>query len=395
MESLDQLETSDSNSSISIKRERAQTMAIYRPPDDSSDRRQRSEADDESAKPRSQPQDEERTKHGLESVFHFLNENPHIREFNKVRNLCGDLVNHPRVQLFILLLIVVNALMMGVATFDFVTENPEVEGAFDLTDNIFLFIFSVELGMQFIFMGFNIFRDGWLVFDFLIIVPSWLLDNLQIIRAFRIFRALRIITRIQTMRNLVTAVLDIMPRLGAITALLSIIFYIFAVLFTDLFGDLELEQPYFTSLDRTVMTLFVFMTMEWAEVAREVMGNDGYWWAWAPFIMFVMVTGFIVFNLIIAVVCDAVAVIENEQNLETNLENSGMGEEGMRGVFQGMESEEKQIIDNLEGRISSVLKTQKEMLATLESLTQRLIATQPSPAQDSSHREDDETSKYR
>lgn len=69
--------------------------------------------------------------------------------------------------------------------------------------------------------------DGWLVFDLVIVVLSWSLESLQIIRAFRIFRALRIITRIETMRNLVAALFDIMPRLGAITALLLLIFYIF------------------------------------------------------------------------------------------------------------------------------------------------------------------------
>ena len=82
------------------------------------------------------------------------------------------------------------------------------------------------------------------------------------------------------MRNLVTAVFDIMPRLGAISALLGIMLYIFAVLFTSLFGDLELSEPFFTRLDWTVYSLFIFMTMEWAECAREVMDHEGYWWAW-------------------------------------------------------------------------------------------------------------------
>ena len=75
--------------------------------------------------------------------------------------------------------------------------------------------------------GYTLFMDGWLVFDLVIVVLSWSLESLQIIRAFRIFRALRIITRIETMRNLVAALFDIMPRLGAITALLVLIFYIF------------------------------------------------------------------------------------------------------------------------------------------------------------------------
>jgi hypothetical protein len=68
---------------------------------------------------------------------------------------------------------------------------------------IFLSIFTVELGLQFIYYGWRLFFDGWLVFDLVIIVLSWALQGGQIARAFRIFRALRLITRIAVLRNLV------------------------------------------------------------------------------------------------------------------------------------------------------------------------------------------------
>eukprot|EP00581_Thalassiosira_minuscula_P013488 CAMPEP_0183719114 /NCGR_PEP_ID=MMETSP0737-20130205/12191_1 /TAXON_ID=385413 /ORGANISM="Thalassiosira miniscula, Strain CCMP1093" /LENGTH=404 /DNA_ID=CAMNT_0025948815 /DNA_START=104 /DNA_END=1318 /DNA_ORIENTATION=- len=332
-----------------------------------------------------------------------LNETPQVQMINKFRKLCGDVVNHPRVQLFIIILIVVNAVMMGVATFDFVTDNPEVDNAFELTDMIFLIIFTVELCLQFIFRGFNLFTDGWLVFDFVIIVLSWSFAQLQIIRAFRIFRALRIITRIETMRNLVAALFDIMPRLGAITALLSLIFYIFAVLFTQLFGGLELSGDYFTRLDHSILTLFVMMTMEWADVARECMAEIS--WAWAPFVAFIMITGFIVFNLIIAVVCDAVAVIENKEDLEPDFfgmigSKDGMGEKEDDGVFPGEDdnyvqtSYEDALVDSLSEQITTMLNSQKEMLATLESLTKEsLLLTQPSPIHHEKNSEGDEKVK--
>lgn len=314
-----------------------------------------------------------------------MNENNYVRSFNNIRLLCGKVVNHPTVQLFIIVLIVVNAVMMGIATFDFVTDNPQVDMAFEKTDLVFLIIFTIELCMQFIFLGYKLFMDGWLVFDFVIIVLSWAFNSLQIIRAFRIFRALRIITRIETMRNLVAALFDIMPRLGAITALLLLIFYIFAVLFTQLFGDLELSGNYFGRLDDSLLTLFVMMTMEWADVARECM--DQIWWAWAPFVAFIMITGFIVFNLIIAVVCDAVAVIENKEDLEPDFFGGMLGSKEMEedvdgGPFpdstnrNGMTYEE-QLVENLADRISSVLNSQKEMLATLELLAKDSLVPPP------------------
>lgn len=316
--------------------------------------------------------------------------NPLLSRLNNLRLLCGKIVNHHNVQLGIIVLIVINAIMMGVATFDFVSENPRVDKAFEKTDLAFLIIFTIELGMQMIYHGWTLIKDGWLVFDFIIIVLSWSFASLQIIRAFRIFRALRIITRIETMRNLVAALFDIMPRLGAITALLLLIFYIFAVLFTQLFGELELSAPFFTRLDYSLLTLFVMMTMEWADVARECM--DQIWWAWAPFIAFIMITGFIVFNLIIAVVCDAVAVIENKDDLEPDLfsgmfqngdsKDEGVGEAGPQDQLQGtMIGPEEALVDDLAQRISFVLDSQREMLATLESLTRDTLV--PSfPAED-------------
>ena len=46
-----------------------------------------------------------------------------------------------------------------------------------------------------------------------------------------------------------------------------------AVLFTNLFGDLDFEDgaQYFSRLDYSLLTLFVMMTMEWAGVARQCM----------------------------------------------------------------------------------------------------------------------------
>jgi hypothetical protein len=121
----------------------------------------------------------------------------------RFRRKCGEAVNHPRVQLAIVALIAVNALMMGIGTFDFIKDYPDRERVFELTDRCFLMIFTIELFVQFIYRGSMLLTDGWLVFDLVIIVTSWAFAELQIIRAFRIFRALRLITRVQVMQNLV------------------------------------------------------------------------------------------------------------------------------------------------------------------------------------------------
>jgi hypothetical protein len=126
-----------------------------------------------------------------------------LESFQHFRYYCGMIVNAKRVQLFIVMLIAINAIMMGIGTFDFVTENPTVDHAFEEVDRVFLIIFTIELAMQAFYHGWKLLLDGWLVFDLVIIVTSWSFAQVQIIRAFRIFRALRLITRVKVMKNLV------------------------------------------------------------------------------------------------------------------------------------------------------------------------------------------------
>mmetsp|Transcript_4081 Transcript_4081/g.5524 ORF Transcript_4081/g.5524 Transcript_4081/m.5524 type:complete len:359 (-) Transcript_4081:485-1561(-) len=296
----------------------------------------------------------------ISTMERFRRVNKHISRFRKY---CGDLVNHPYVEKVIILFIVVNSIMMGIATFDFVTENPQTESDFEKVDKVFLIIFTIESAMQFIYLGFALFKNGWLVFDFVIVVMSWGFESLQIIRAFRVFRALRLITRIDTLRKLVSALFSVLPRLSAITALLSLVFYIFAVLFTSLFKDLELSEDYFGRLDLSLYTLFVMMTMEWATVARECMVT--YSWAWAPFVAFIAISGFIVFNLIIAVICDAVAVIEHDDEEDE----------------VSIADQQDERVDELSKRIDGLLRNQRELQMTLDLLSKELHDLKVTPSE--------------
>jgi len=167
---------------------------------------------------------------------------------------------------FILGLIIINSIMMGIATFPFVKDDDDLSYKFDLVDQIFLIIFTIESAMQLLYFGLRgFFRDGFRVFDLLIVILSWAMEGTQVIRAFRIFRASRLITRIETMRNLVLAIFNVMPKMTAIFLLLILIFFIFGVMFTTLFKgmylDGELTEPFFESLFYSFFTLFQMMTM--------------------------------------------------------------------------------------------------------------------------------------
>jgi len=286
------------------------------------------------------------TKRSLRSIMAQAEEIPIPRQprtVRKFRNVCGRVVNDERVQVFIIFLIIVNAVMMGAATFDFVTDDPEVSDVFEAVDMVFLVIFTIELALQFIYHLWRLFIDGWLLFDFIIIMMSWVFSDVQIIRSFRIFRALRLITRIEVMKNLVSALLSVVPKMLAITMLLLLIFYIFAVMFTSLFKELYddgfLDFDYFGTIWDSLFTCYQFMTLDdWNPIAREVMVELS--WAWFPMIAFIIISGFIVINLVIAVLCDAVSALHDDP------------EEGDGGEFLDEIWEEEDNITNLDGMLA-------------------------------------------
>lgn len=268
------------------------------PSNDSQDHPQRIQENSESKSKDSPPNDSD-----LSKLF---------SAFQTFRKFAGKVVNNPNVQICIIILIALNAVLMGLATFDFVTDSEKVNEGFEKADQAFLIVFTIELFLQFVYLGKGLFRDSWLIFDLCIVVVSWSFESFQIVRAFRVFRAFRLVTRVKTLQNLVLAIFHVAPSMAAIIALLVLILYIYGVMCTELFRDTFRDgitsEDYFSSFDKTLFTLFGMLTMEWADIAREVM--EEYAWSAVIFASFIVITGFILYSLVIAVICDAVAVTE-------------------------------------------------------------------------------------
>jgi voltage-gated sodium channel len=105
------------------------------------------------------------------------------------------------------------------------------------------------------------------------------------------------------MKKIVVALLSVIPGIGAIAALLTLFFYIFAIMSTQLFG--EQFPEWFGTLGESFYTLFQVMTLEsWSMgIVRPIM--EVYPYAWVFFVPFIFLSTFIIVNLIIAIVVDA------------------------------------------------------------------------------------------
>jgi voltage-gated sodium channel len=217
----------------------------------------------------------------------------------RLRTILAD----PRTEYIILALILVNAAILGLETSPAVMNaaGPELK----VLDNIILAIFVVEIASRIAVHRLAFFRDPWSVFDFLVIgialVPAT--ENLSVLRALRVLRVLRLITVVPALRRVVGGLILSLPGMGSIALLLLLVFYVFAVMATQLYGD---EFPdLFGTLARSMFTLFAVMTLEtWVDgVVKPVM--EKYPYAWLFFIPYILITTFAVLNLFIAVIVNA------------------------------------------------------------------------------------------
>ncbi len=116
-------------------------------------------------------------------------------------------------------------------------------------------------------------------------------------------RAFRLFSVMPDLRKVVEALLNAIPGMGAVIAVLGLMFYVSAVMATKLYGEAVPER--FGTLGDSAFALFQVMTLEgWAsDVAIPVMETHP--WAWIFFVVFIVLTSFAVLNLFIAIIVDS------------------------------------------------------------------------------------------
>ena len=223
-------------------------------------------------------------------------------------------------QRFIIAVIVVNAIVIGLET------SPSIVAAtgpvLGLLDTAALAIFVVEILIKLFVYRWSFFRSPWNLFDFVIVgialVPAS--EGMSVLRALRILRALRLLSMVPKMRTVIEALLKAIPGLSSVVALLMLVFYVFAVMATKLFGA-EFDL-WFGTVGRSFFSLFQIMTLEsWSMgIVRPVMEVFPY--AWIFFVAFILSTTFAVLNLFIAIIVNSMheAAEQEADRQEVDLE---------------------------------------------------------------------------
>ncbi|MDR2612568.1 MAG: ion transporter [Deltaproteobacteria bacterium] len=221
-------------------------------------------------------------------------------------------------QRVVMIVIIANSVILGLETSAAVAAR--FGALLELLDRLCLAVFCIELAMKIVCERLAFFRSSWNLFDFLIVGISVApgAGKYSVLRALRILRAMRLITKLHHLRMIVESIIRSLPSIAWISILLLIVFYIFAVLSTTLFGHRFPE--WFGTLGASMFSLFQILTLDsWSMgIVRPVMAVYPY--SYLVFVPFILSSSFVVLNVFIGVIVNAIAEVASERGAEVRAE---------------------------------------------------------------------------
>ena len=267
------------------------------------------------------------------------------------REKVKQFVEKSSVQNFIIALIVFNSITIGMETSSVIMNS--FGRTLLLIDKIILAVFVIEILLKLYAYGFSFFKSGWNVFDFSIVAIALLPASgvLAVLRSLRIFRSLRLIKNVPKLRFIVESLFHSLPSLVWIFVLLALVFYVFAVIGTKLFGAGYPE--WFGNIGASMFSLFQIMTLEgWAEISRAIMVK--YPFANIYFIIFILLASYTTLNIFIAIVVNTMSEVQQKTSKE------------------GIEKIEDIIQDEKEELRRDILSLKEQIIKMEEKLTKRV-----------------------
>lgn len=243
--------------------------------------------------------------------------------FASVRDRFVEVRNNKIFESFVILVIVASALVIGAKTYRI---DPVLARVFEVMDLAITIFFLVEILIRMLAERSlpAFFKKGWNVFDFLIVTASLIpveeSEMALLGRLLRIFRVLRLVSIIPELRVLLNAFLNAIPRMGYVSLMMFIIFYIYAAMGSIFFG--KINPILWDNIAVSLLTLFRVATFEdWTDVMYETMAV--YPLSWMYYLSFIFIVAFIFLNMMIGIVLETLQREHEEYN-----RSQGEGEAG-------------------------------------------------------------------
>ncbi|ODM91355.1 Cation channel sperm-associated protein 4 [Orchesella cincta] len=211
----------------------------------------------------------------------------------------------------ILFLVMVNAVLIGLATLPFLQP---WEAAFDIVDMVILSVFIFEIIIKWIY-DFRLFWTvNWNRLDFLIVFLTMLASLIPIsgsgdtttiaVSVVRAFRSLRCVSSMTSLSIVTHTVIKSGLDMGNILLVLIIFMLVLSVMAVILFDIEDLKpQRFLNALDAWIV-LFICVTQDgWAQILNSYERESKYFVILAIYLIFAVSVGAFVFaNLIVAVI---------------------------------------------------------------------------------------------
>ena len=209
-------------------------------------------------------------------------------------------------QFVVILIIILNAITIGVTTYD---VSEFTKQAINYLDYLITVFFVIEIIIRFVGepKKLDFFKSGWNIFDTLIVLISLIPipnnSSFLLLRLLRVFRVLRLISVIPELKKIIEALLTSVKRVFYVGVLLFIILYIYATIGSILFS-IDIPERW-SDVGIAMITLFQVLTLSsWEQVLLPL--QEIYWWAWIYFFSFIIICGITMLNLLIAILVDVV-----------------------------------------------------------------------------------------
>jgi voltage-gated sodium channel len=230
---------------------------------------------------------------------------------------CARIAGSGAFQALVVAAIAANAIVLGLQTYDEI--EADAGSLLTTLDHVFLGLFVVEILIRLAAYGPRLrgyrdfFREGWNVFDFVVIGAAFLpglRENATLLRLVRLLRVVRVVSVLPDLRVLIRGMVRSLLPIGTMAIVGVLLLYVYGMVGWILFGD-ELPGEWGT-IGEAMLTLFVVMTLEnfpqYMEQATQVHPQ-----AWIFFVSFVLIGTFVVLNLFIAVVINNLEASKHEQ----------------------------------------------------------------------------------
>ena len=251
--------------------------------------------------------------------------------------------------------IVINALVLGLETFPSIMAS--YGDALILANEICYGIFVVELVLRFASYGRrpqDFFKNGWNVFDLIIIGGVWIpgvRENATLLRILRLARIARLLRFLPDARVLIATVVRSVPPLGSIVVLTMLILFIYGMVGWAMFGAALPES--WGTITRAMLTLFVLLTLEnFPTYLEEAIAVTP--WATLYFVSYVLVAAFVIFNLLIGIIIGSMESAREREALR-EAQESGIGGDAVARIHAIREA-----LDALEADVQILREGEKQ-----------------------------------